>query len=254
MKSKFWIISYPFLIVFAILVTYILWYIPENEEHALQNIQTRTIQNDGYCVLFDKDYLNTKNKLCKKLEHDALRQLPEGYMFMDYVYIIKQTALSTFHRDVTSSQHLFHTKHPVYTMILYKYEGELLSVCPYSDKTYPFVISNITNIHGPAGTVFLFNSEVLHAGMKNNCQDREVIQYKICHKDDLHLLQHLQNIHQTKNDVCKQGWYEEFVRKGSYYLQLPINYLFYPFMIKREKNNWTGYIQSFIPITFYNNL
>ena len=89
------------------------------------------------------------------LEQDTLSKLPEGYQFMDYVYIIKNNALSTFHRDVTSSKN---TSHPVYTLILYKSEGELLSVCPGSAKTFPFVWSKIVNINSKKGTAFLFDS------------------------------------------------------------------------------------------------
>lgn len=35
---------------------------------------------------------------------------------------------------------------------------------------------------------------------------------------------------------------------------MPINYILYPLMIKRENtNSIIGKIQTFIPITFYNN-
>ena len=72
---------------------------------------------------------------------------------MDYIYKINDGALSTFHRDVTSSK----TIYPVYTLILYKYDGELLSVCPSSNTTYPFVTSRIVNVEGKSGTCFLFD-------------------------------------------------------------------------------------------------
>lgn len=232
----------------------ILLYFIEFNENSMISSQTRTLQKDGFCVLIDKEYMNTKDVPCKKLQRDVLSKLPDGYVFIDYIYKIQDTSLSTFHRDVTSSQNIYHTKHPVYTMILYKYDGELLSVCPKSNQQYPFVLSNITNIYGNAGTTFLFNSEILHAGMKNKCKKRGVIQYKLCHIDDIPLLGHLYGVNAYRKDVCKDSFYESCIRKLSYYLQLPINTIFYPIMIKRQNNSFIGTIQSYIPITFYNNV
>jgi hypothetical protein len=240
-----------YIILFGILL-WILWYFIEFNEDA--SSQMRTLQKDGFCICIDKDYLETRDVPCTKLQKDILNKLPRGYVFINYVYKIQDTSLSTFHRDVTSSQNIYHTKHPIYTMILYKYDGELLSVCPRSNMQYPFVFSHITNISGNAGTAFLFDSELLHAGMKNKCKKREIIQYKLCHVDDLQLLTHLSGVNKSKKDICKDGIYESVVRKLSYYLQLPINTLLYPIMIKRENNNFIGAIQSFIPITFYNNV
>jgi hypothetical protein len=221
----------------------------EYTEYAQSSQQTRTLKKDGFCVFINREYL--KNPLL--LQADILHSLPEGYIFLDYIYKIHNTSLSTFHRDVTSSQQIYHTKYPVYTLILYKYSGELLSVCPRSNQTYPWVTSNIVNIRGEAGTAFLFDCELLHAGMKNNCREREVIQYKLCHQEDAYLLRHLNNIDKTKTDVCKVSLYESGLRKISYYFQLPINTFLYPLMIKKQKDTSIGYIQSFIPITFYNN-
>jgi hypothetical protein len=89
----------------------------------------------------------------------------------------------------------------VYTLILYKNEGELLSLCPRSNQTYPFVWSSIVNVKGKRGTAFLFDCDLLHAGCTNYCKEREVIQYKICHHDDLNKLKHLQGIKKNKSGV-----------------------------------------------------
>ena len=175
-------------------------------------------------------------------------------MFIDYVYKINNTSLSTFHRDVTSSQFIYKTKHPIYTLILYKYSGELLSVCPGSHHSYPFVWSTIVNITGKEGTAFLFNSDVLHAGRTNHCKERKVIQYKLCHKEDIHILTHLQGISLDKTEMCKDDVWTSIKRKMSYFLEFPINYIAYPLMIKREdKNTIVGKLQMFIPLQFYNN-
>lgn len=241
-----------FLILIIFIIISIYYAIEFTED--LTTINTRTIETDGFCVLYNEFYCDTTSYPCKKLQNDVLNLLPDNYVFIDYVYKIKNVALSTFHRDVTSSKNIYKTNYPVYTLILYKYDGELLSVCPGSNKTYPFVWSNILNIDGKKGTAFLFDCDLLHAGRVNYCKYREVIQYKLCHHSDLKKLEHLQGINKTKSEECVMSFKNICIRKLSYYMEFPINYFFYPFMIKRENSNsFIGFIQSFIPITYYNN-
>ena len=249
-KKKILILS-----IISITLIYIFYYLFETNEYFELSMKTRTLKNDGFCVLYDPFYANnTIDAPCFKLIFDVMRVLPPNYVFIDYIYKIKNGSLSTFHRDVTSSQKIFKTKHPIYTLILYKYDGYLLSLCPRSNKTYPFVWSQIVNIEGKAGTAFLFDSDLLHAGSLNNCETRNLIQYKICHKDDLPLLKHLDKVRMEKVSKCNNSYSQVITRKLSYFFEMPINYLFYPLMIKREnENSITGFIQSFIPISFYNN-
>jgi len=131
----------------------------------------------------------------------------------------------------------------------------LLSVCPGSNQSYPFVQSNIVNIYGKSGKVFLFDCELLHAGMINQCKKRKVIQYKLFHKEDLHLLTHLKHTRAYKKDMCKPSIKQYITRKMSYYFQLPVNTYLYPLMIRKEnKNSIIGKIKSFIPLQYYNNV
>jgi hypothetical protein len=239
--------------IYFFLVLYVVYYFFEEKEN--YKVQSRTIKKDGFCVLYDPLYNQTVSEPCIQLQEDVLSKLPNGYVFMDYIYKINDGALSTFHRDVTSSKTIYKTTHPVYTLILYKYDGDLLSVCPNSNNTYPFVTSRIVNVEGKSGTCFLFDCDLLHAGCTNYCKERHVIQYKLCHQDDIHTLSHLQGIRNEKNDICSLSLYNSTMRKLSYYFQLPINSILYPLMIKREdKNTIIGKIQSVIPITYYNNV
>jgi len=248
-KRPFWI-----WIILIVLFFIIVFYFFETDEIYETSIKTRTLREDGFCVLYDETYSKqSKYFPCDKLRDDTLDMLPEGYVFIDYVYKINNVALSTFHRDVTSSKNIYKTSWPVYTMILYKYEGELLSVCPRSNETYPFVWSSIVNIQGRPGTVFIFDSDLLHSGCVNRCKKRQVIQYKLCHRSDLSKLGHLHGIRKTKTDVCQDDIYGMVMRKLSYYFEMPINYYLYPLMIKREdENSILGKIQSVIPLTYYN--
>lgn len=120
--------------MFWIIVIYCALYYLEDDEIA--GSTARTLENDGFCFLYDPS------------RRDVLRSLPPGYQFMDYSYSIKNASLSTFHRDVSSSKTIYETKYPVYTLIVYKYDGKLLSVCPGSDKTNPFTFSRILNVWG----------------------------------------------------------------------------------------------------------
>ena len=243
---------YVFIIVFLICI----FYFKENNEKVEFALNNRTLKKDGFVVMYDPIYASSENFPIDQLQRDALSKLPDGYIIMDYVYKIYDSSLYTFHRDVTSSKHTFNTDYPVYTMILYKADGCLLSLCPGSHSTYPFVFSRVVNIKGNRGTVFLFDSDLLHSGCINNCKPREVIQYKICHKNDIDKLKTLEGIHVNKKESCKNNLYGSIMRKLSYYFEFPINYIFTPFIIKKYDNETLiGSIQSnFKEFSYFNNV
>jgi hypothetical protein len=243
-----------FIFIF-IIILYIIYYSIEFDEYFLTSIYKRTLDKDGFIILYDKEYTNINTIPTNKLIDDVLKKLPKNYIFLDYYYKIENTVLSTFHRDVTSSQYLFKTKYPVYTLILYKYDGCLLSVCPGSHNTYPFVNSHILNINGYRGTCFLINSELLHAGCNSSCEKRELIQYKICHKDDFEKLNNLNGIHIIKKNIINNNCGDilnKIARKTSYFFEFPINYIFNPLLIKKN-DGIIGKIQDYVPLKFYNN-
>jgi hypothetical protein len=144
---------------------------------------------------------NTKSTLSKEgfkiFNHDNIEEiiktsLPEDFILLDYEFIIKGCTLSTFHKDVTSSSFIHKTKHPVYTIISYYNKGPLLSICPESHSTTPYVIQSPVIIRGEPRTSILFNCDLVHAGALNNLgEERLAIQRKICHKDDIKKLTHL---------------------------------------------------------------
>jgi hypothetical protein len=235
--------------IILLIAAYIGWYFIESEISVSYGEDIGSLAQ-GVCVFSDPAYLADS----RRFRGDVLAKLPPGYEFMDYAYEIKNTALSTFHRDVTSSKHIYRTRHPIYTCILYKYDGELLSVCPGSHATYPFVSARIVNFSGPSGTAFLFDSDLLHAGRENGCRERSVVQYKICHREDRGKLRHLEGTRAYKDEACRIGWDARVLRKLSYYFEFPVNYWLYPFMMRREpESTWTGAIQKMIPLQFYNN-
>ena len=209
---------------------------------------TRTLETDGFCCF----HLDNREEERTK----TLASLPPDYEFLDYEYVIYSAALSTFHRDVTSSQVLYGCLYPVYTLIVYEYDGDLLSICPASDKSWPFVWTRIVNLSGPKGTCVLFNSEMLHAGQPNQCRPRFARQYKICHRDDIKKLVHLQGIRAKKDTECVDDLSSRMKRKISYYFAFLINHVFYPFLMQKwDEDTWMGQMQSWLPDhQFYNNV
>ena len=167
----------------------------------------------------------------------VLEKLPEGYTFLDYRYTIEGCTLSTFHRDVTSSQYIFKTKHPVYTFITYDYDGPALSVCPGSHQTAPFLMNRPVIINSNS---VLFNCDVVHAGSLNlDKKPRRAIQYKIAHRDDLEKLKHLDGIDKVKKGDCDKRnnpVLDTLYRKLSLTFSYIINHHLTPYLQNRENN------------------
>jgi hypothetical protein len=181
-----------------------------------------TLQKDGFIILENPS------------KKEVLRRLPSGYVFLDYTYSIEGCTLSTFHRDVTSSQYIFKTKHPVYTFITYDYMGPALTVCPGSHKTTPFVFSRPVIVD--ANSV-LFNCDVVHAGSLNpEKKPRRAVQYKIAHVSDLPKLKHLQGIKKVKRGDCSNHTINTLYRKLSLIFSYVINHHMTPYLQNRESS------------------
>ena len=183
-----------------------------------------TLEKDGF-VLMDNPS-----------EKEVLDRLPQGYEFLDYKYSIDGCTLSTFHRDVTSSQYVFKTKYPVYTFITYQYDGSALSVCPGSHKTTPFLLSRPITVN--ANSV-LFNCDLVHAGSLNlEKKPRKAVQYKIAHRDDVEKLKHLEGIDKLKHGDCNKMNFgiDTVYRKLSLIFCYIINHHMTPYLQNRESN------------------
>jgi hypothetical protein len=212
-------------VIVIILVCIVYFYTSTNEYKA--NIKKKTsLTVEGYIV-------NPKN---------PLKELPEGYEFVNYRYTIKGCTLSTFHRDVTSSAYEFKTNHPVYTYIEYFTKGALISVCPGSHKTVPLLYSNPEIIYSEnEKTSILFNSDIVHAGVINEetTNERYAIQYKIVHKDDLKKFPKLVGIDKVKEGNCdvtrNTGW-EIVLRRMSLFNSFLINHVFTKYLQENQHN------------------
>jgi hypothetical protein len=188
----------------------------------------RTLKKDGFKVFLTDD---------KEL---VLNSLPHGYEFIDYKYIIKGCTISTFHRDITSSQYIYNTKYPVYTYITYMNDGDLLALCAGSHLTTPFLFESPIIIKGKPKTSILFNCDIIHAGAINNFgKTRYAIQSKVCHKDDKQLLKHLIGINKTTYGICNNSrdYYVYILRKISLFFPFIFNHIFTKTLQEKPKKD-----------------
>jgi hypothetical protein len=204
----------------------------------------RTLDVDGYVVIRDA----SKQK--------ALQYLPKNYEFLQYTYVIRGCSLSTFHRDVTSSPYIYDTIHPVYTYIEYTTPTEtpLLSICPGSHRTTPFLYSSPVVIVGKGITGILFHCDAVHAGAINTLgNERYVTQYKIAHIDDMKTLSHLHNIQTIKTGMCNiSPFYEHITRRISWIFSHIANHHFTSYLQTRPDTHIGKMLVSLYGRDFYN--
>jgi hypothetical protein len=202
------------------------------------------LERDGYCVVASR---NTRNSL----ESSVLAHLPAGYHFLNYKYIIGGQPLITYHRDVTSSQTSFNTKHPTYTAIHYNYAGEHLSVAPGSHLSWTLGLP--ITLGGKENTVILFNADLVHGGVDApEGVARVATQYKIAHLDDFEALDHLQGVNMTvERTESLDEPMNTILRLLSYVFTVPIQ-VFARSLLQERQPGLVGYLQSLFPLQYFN--
>jgi len=199
------------IIMAILLIIYILYNtIEEKYEKKVTNLS-----NDGYIILYGNS------------RREVLEELPKDYVFLDYKYTLKGCKTHIFHRDVDSSQYFLKTRHPVYTYSIYKSNGPLISLCPGSHKTTPYLFEKPVIINGKKHTGILYNTDLVHCGVlhkEKNMHYEE--QYKLCHKSDVEKLDSLNKNHINDVGMCRNnGLYEFITRKLSLIFNYPLNHV-----------------------------
>lgn len=233
------------LLFFILLIMLLIYFFLSTLELPLRTYKTNLLK-DGF--LFFPRHLS---------KNEILRHLPEDYLFVDYKYEIHGCSLSTFHRDVTSSQYEFESKYPTYTYICYFKKGKTLSVCPGSHKTVPFLYSNPRIIKSKQNkSSLLFNCDVVHAGYFDKKRDkyRKVVQYKIIHKDDLKLFKSLRGINKITKYNCEKlyNWSDFYLRKLSIFFSYLINHCFTKYLQENQKDTLNKLFIKINRKEFYN--
>jgi hypothetical protein len=240
-------------IILLIIILYVLYYSINETKN-----KPPSIEKDDYYYYKTRLNLDNLSPNQKKnlIQNEVLNFLPEGYVFLDYIYYIKGCSLSTFHRDVTSGQKYFNTKHPTYTVIIYEYDGDYLLLCPKSHEQYPFTWNRPIEISGQKYTVVIFNSDMLHCGSINRIgRERKVIQFKVCHREDIEKLKEINSINVDKySDENIDINVEYFLRFLSFHFSWFINTFSSQLLQKKKEAGFANAIQNIIPISFYNNV
>lgn len=193
---------------------------------------------------YEKDKFN--NDLSKNgfiiIDNDPLNYLPDGYILLDYKFILNCSTISSFHRDIFTSKYNLNAKYPIYTYLIYmnKKNGThpLLSVCPSSHLSVPFLWSRPVTIYGEYNTSILFDSDLIHAGAINDLgKNRYAEQYKIVHKDDAYLLDNIVGTNRlVECKITGDKWYDKIVISGSLLFSYPINHVFGKYIEVTNKN------------------
>ena len=114
--------------------------------------------------------------------------LNEDYVFMDYIFTIEKSSISTCHRDENGSVFTPKNKHPSYTIIFYLEPMEAcLDIIPgtHKERNVIYLSRSLESIPCSPGQAILFDADLIHSGSINTKNDNKRVQMKIMHKDDL---------------------------------------------------------------------
>jgi hypothetical protein len=219
-------------------------------------ISNFSIKNEGFEVFnINKNKFYTDKQ---KIFNLILKRLPNNYQFLNYEYKIINSTLYTYHRDVTSSQNYQKLLYPSYTLIIYftKTNIKLINICPNSYKQNFFISDPITiygRKHG-GGRAVLFNADIVHAGAINETSERLAFQYKICHKDDINKLQHLNGQYIIKeNKIRHFTLSDKFWAFFSHKTIIVFDTELGRYLEFKTNNFIINMISKLISIDFYNN-
>jgi hypothetical protein len=141
-------------------------------------------------LTYSKRYLDIKKFISNHpgvLKH-IYSMYGEDYTFVDYIFSIEKSSVSTCHRDENGFVFNKDLKHPSYTIIFYLEEMDAcLDVIPRSheEKNKIYLSKSLESIPCVPGQAIIFNADLIHSGSINEKDDNKRIQMKIVHKDDL---------------------------------------------------------------------
>ena len=175
--------------------------------------------------------------------------LGDSYDLIDYMYVIENSAIHTYHRDYTSSKQYNNIEYPSYTMILYLDENlNGLNVIPKShiDDAQFYTFDYSLKLNFKKGTSIIFDANLLHCGTAINSNiKRKCIQFKIIHKDDISKMPHLQKFHVLINKPNDKNTISKYIEMN-FTKHVPIISDLFQSTIKSAFSEEKTFIQKFI--------
>ena len=196
------------------------------------------LKEDGICILRDvftpaeldevvndcstDDYKMAKENIIGNIAllNALKKKTGEGYVFHDYIFVIKKSAIHTCHRD--SNGDVFNDiLKPSYTMILFLEDmDKCLGVIPSSHKdknSFGYNLKNeVKQVLCKKGDILFFNASIIHAGSLNEGKpDALRIQMKFSHKDDLHLLDYYSNYNKILKEENTNPFYMKKIQQNA---------------------------------------
>ena len=204
-----------------VLVIFIL-YTRQNIAVNAKQPQHYDLLKDGICIIKNTLTPNEISELIKKCNQNNYKSVKEeiqqnptiynailnktgkGYEFHDYIFILKESAIHTCHRDANGSM-FNNLSSPSYTMILYLDSmDKCLGIIPQSHKdpqSYAINIKNpVKDVLCNKGDILLFDANIIHTGIITESPHNLRIQMKISHKSDISTLSYYTNYNKILNE------------------------------------------------------
>ena len=201
------------------------------------------IQNKSEAfVLSEHENINLEFGL-PKMNYDGidrkqiLKNLPDGYIFLDYKGYYTSEEIGYFKREYKISRSIFAPKYPTYVLLKFLYKGPHLSVCFGSHLLKPFLCSQANWIYGDSGSQYLLNSDLVYSNyftsnkknfskqnpnkenlfFSRNTNDNNLKyqKYYIVHKKDKDKFKMIDGIEELKIDTDwnKKNYFVNFLRR-----------------------------------------
>lgn len=223
--------KYLFILIIIILI--LLLYFHNRNSIIVKNYNDYSLNEDGFNfmpgllsmakvneiknLLSKKNYLLVKDDITKDqcLSSKLLTQLGPGYIFQNYMLVIKKSAIHTCHRDSNGTLFNPDLKYTTFTLLIFLEKMERsLGVIPKSHKNFSDNFINFTNntisFSSNPGDALLFNSNLYHVGEINNRPDNLRLQFKICHFEDEKHISYYNNYFKILN---QNNNYAKFIQK-----------------------------------------